>query len=116
MGRKPLPGQLDLGLWPEEQGATGVATPRRGVATPAPKREARPAAPAPLATANTAVVIPVAMVGPLDFIPHAEATREERIMLALRRDLATLAGPPEYVCDRAFYESRVAGYRAMLSV
>jgi hypothetical protein len=53
-------------------------------------------------------------VGPLDFIPHESATREERLMLALRRDLATLAGPAEYVCDRQFYEDRVAGYRAML--
>ena len=96
MGRKPIPGQLDLGLFPEEQGRPAVAT--------------------PAAPAIVAVVIPTATIaGPLDFIPHESATREERLMLALRRDLATLAGPATYVCDRAFYEERVAGYRAMLS-
>lgn len=43
-------------------------------------------------------------------------TRRAAILEALRRDLATLAGPPEYIAagDRAFYEDRVASYREML--
>jgi hypothetical protein len=48
--------------------------------------------------------------------PAFKRTREAEIMEALKRDLATLAGPPEYIAggDRAFYEERVASYRAML--
>ena len=43
-------------------------------------------------------------------------SRADRLLEALKRDLATLAGPPEYIAggDRAFYEERVASYRAML--
>jgi hypothetical protein len=106
--RKPLPGQLDLGFFPEQTVPVVATPPPRASARV--KREARPAPSAPVAT-----VTPTATIGPLDFVPHESATREERIMLALRRDLATLTGPPEYVCDRQFYEDRVAGYRAMLS-
>ena len=54
------------------------------------------------------------MSGPLDFVPHEGATRKERLMLALRRDLATLVGPETYITDRDFYEEWVAGYREML--
>jgi hypothetical protein len=48
--------------------------------------------------------------------PAFKQTRSDRLLEALKRDLATLAGPPEYIAggDRAFYEERVASYRAML--
>ena len=38
----------------------------------------------------------------------------ERLMEALRRDLDTLAGPETYICDREFYEIRIADYRRRL--
>ena len=43
--------------------------------------------------------------------------RRARVMEALRRDLATLAGPKCYLAEPdlvPFYEARVAGYRATL--
>jgi hypothetical protein len=43
-----------------------------------------------------------------------EPTLKERLMEALKRDLATLGGPETYISDRAFYEARVACYRSML--
>ena len=47
--------------------------------------------------------------------PRPPTARE--LMAALRRDLDTLAGPPQYIAggDRAFYEERIAYYRQALT-
>jgi hypothetical protein len=103
LGRKPLAGQLALGLFHEEP--VPAALPRLREKAKLVNKTTKPVA---------ATFLGPTVPGPLDFIPHETATREERIMLALRRDLATLSGPPEYVCEREFYESRIAGYREML--
>lgn len=51
--------------------------------------------------------------GPSD---ATDETRIDALLVALRRDLATLADPEHHVdedpCGRDFYELRVASYRA----
>lgn len=51
--------------------------------------------------------------GPPESCPFVPSHRN-RLMDALRRDLDTLSGPPEYVEDRPLLEYRVAEYRRVL--